>query len=148
MEKKHVLVVEDEPSILQFWQRFLDELNLSEHVILLDDKAARELLTHKKYDLVVCDIILPHQTGFELAELARKKNPHTQVILTTAYGADLSRFRPKEQKFHLLQKPFSNLDELKNLIVSLLNDQDVFAEASEDSFSHDEDYPEVTRWSF
>ena len=141
-----ILIVEDDPTFLKFWRRFLRDLRIEEFELVDDPTLAKELLEHAPYQLLISDVILPAMNGFDLAKLARQHHPDIEVLLTTAYGAKLARFDLEGMKFHLLHKPYTNLTELKRLLSHLINGEDVFSDASEDSHSDNEDYPAVTEW--
>lgn len=141
-----IIVVEDDETFLQFWRRFFSAMGCEDVDFFQDPFAAEKALQHHACQLLISDIILPDMSGYELAKTARKIHPKIEVLLTTAYGARLSRFPMKEPRFHLLHKPYSDLVELKRLISHLMNGEDVFSDASEDTFSDNEDYPEVTEW--
>ncbi|MBI4125864.1 MAG: response regulator [Deltaproteobacteria bacterium] len=145
-EAQRVMVVEDDPTFLQFWRRLLNELQIDGVELVSDADKAAKMLAASPYTLLISDVILPSRNGFELAELARKHHPEIEVLLTTAYGAKLKHFSLDEHRFHLLHKPYTNLAELKRLVTHLVAGEDVFSDASEDSFSDNEDYPEVTEW--
>ena len=148
-DTKRILVVEDEPSVLHFWKRFLDDLEISHHDVIADPKDAKLLLENNVYHLLITDVVMPDVNGYELAKFARECDPEMEIILATAYDMELSRYKEAaKQQLHLLRKPFTNLDELKNLVSCLLCGTDVFSDASEDSWSDDEDFPLVTKWDF
>ena len=144
--EKKIIVVEDDPTFLQFWRRFLHELKIDAYDLVDDGEKATHLLKEGHYALLISDVILPSLNGFELAKEARRLDPNIEVLLTTAYGAKLKRFHLDDRRFHLLHKPYTDLTELKRLIAHLIAREDVFSDASEDSFSDNEDYPEVTEW--
>lgn len=141
-----ILVVEDDPTFLKFWRRFLRELNIKTFELVDDPLRAKQLLEQTPYALLISDVILPAMSGFDLARIARRKQPEIEILLTTAYGAKLSRFNLAGLHFHLLHKPYTNLTELKRLVSHLIHGEDVFSDTSDDSHSDNEDYPAVTEW--
>ena len=93
------------------------------------------------------DIVMPGAYGYELARIACRRNPACRMVLTTGYGTDLSRFDLSDCRFHLLHKPYTDLGALKVFLRHLLGDEEPsFDDISEDSFSENEDYPQVTEW--
>ena len=147
-EKYKILIVEDDPSMLSFWKRFLAELEISQHSLSTNAQEAKVLLEQNKYELIISDIVIPGGNGYEVAAIAKRKNPAIRIILTSAYEIDPKMFNHRKKQFHILQKPFSDLKELKNLVTSLIKNADVLEEADSDAFVEDSDYPEVIRWSF
>ena len=145
-KKVRALVVEDDPTFRSFWKRFFEEMDIHNYRIVADPLKAMHLLTKESFSLLISDVVMPHITGYDLAKYARRKQPDIEILLTTGYTTDLSRFDLEGCRFHLLHKPYGDLTQIKTLILHLLNGEDVFEDASEDSFSENEDYPLVTEW--
>ena len=141
-----VLVVEDDPTFRSFWTRLFDDMGVHNYVILANSDEAIHHLDQGNFTLLISDVVMPHLNGYDIAKYACKNMPDIQIVLTTGYSTDLSRFDLKDCRFHLLHKPYCNIGEIKKLISHLLNGEDVFGDASEDSFSENEDYPLVTEW--
>lgn len=78
-----LLVVDDDPSVLELLQRELGD----EHRILRarTTDAALELVAREEIDLIVTDQEMPVRSGLELAAAARAARPDLEVILLTAY---------------------------------------------------------------
>jgi len=143
---RRVLIVEDDPTFGSFWVRLFKELGVTNYILLSDPMVAIRLLEHEDFDLLISDVIMPRMNGYELAKFACQHNPKTTILLTTGYRIDLSHFDLAGYSFHILRKPYENIAEIKKLIMHLLNGEDVFEDASDDSFSENEDYPLVTEW--
>ncbi len=142
-----VLVVEDDPTFISFWKRLLDEeFEITNYELVANPLEATRILKENGCELLISDIIMPNMNGCELARLAQTLDPHCDVILTTAYGTDLSRFDIDGLKIHLLHKPYSDIGELKLFVEYIINRDDSFDELSEDSFSEDEENPLITNW--
>lgn len=144
---KLILVVEDDETYLSFWRRFLSVLGYE----MIYAKSCEEAIPKiKKSNIQLCifDIILPGENGYQLLNEVLKINPDMPALLTTAYGSNFRRFKALPNKFHLLHKPFSDLNKLQKLIRHLVDKDNVFNDADEDSFSDSTDYPEITEWSF
>lgn len=140
------MIVEDDPTLMTFWKRFFSGLGISDCRICNNPTIAWQILSQTPCHLLISDVTLPELNGFDLAKKARAQYPSIEILLTTAHVGDLSRFDLKGCQFHLLHKPFSNLDELTSLIRCMLSGEDIYSEVSEDSFSDNEDYPQVTEW--
>lgn len=146
--KRRILIVEDDPTFRSFWIRIFRELNVNDedYVLLSNPLDAMKRLEEEPFDLLISDVVMPHITGFELAKLACKKNPKMDILMTTGYMTELKRFGLQGCRFHLLYKPYNNIGEIKKLISHLIKGEDVFDDASEDSYSENEDYPCITEW--
>lgn len=141
-----VIVVEDDDTYLQFWKRFLEELGVTSFTLVHNPYKAREMLANGGCRLLISDINLPDINGYDLAKIATEHRPECSVILTTAYAAHLSRFDLGKCPFHLLYKPFSNLEELAKLVKHLLGWEVSLDDISEDSFSENDEFPMITEW--
>lgn len=109
-DRRHVLVVDDEPYIGRIIQLKLETGPYT--VELLEDgrSALERLNTEDRVDLILLDIILPHASGLEVLEELRQL-PHrleTPVIMLTAKGQEADRERAAHfGATDFLTKPFS-----------------------------------------
>lgn len=141
-----IVVVEDDPTMLHFWGRLLQELGVERFELISHPLEARLLLEEVPCRFLISDIVMPDTYGYELARIARRRNPACTVVLTTGYGTDLSRFELSGCRFHLLHKPYDDIAALKSFIRHLLDGDASFDDLPEDSCSENEDYPQVTEW--
>ncbi|MCM0081441.1 response regulator [Geomonas sp. Red32] len=88
MEKKRILVVDDEESIQFSYQRLFRRENVEVDVCgNLKDTLA--MLDQTGYDVVIADLRLSDpdgREGLEILERVRRSRPDTSVILMTGYG--------------------------------------------------------------
>jgi CheY-like chemotaxis protein len=100
-----VLVVEDNDEVGQFAEQVLADLgyrtrratNAVEALSLLDEG--------ESFDVVFSDIVMPGQSGIDLAHTIRKRWPRLPIVLTSGYS-DALAMRP-DDNFPLLHKPYS-----------------------------------------
>jgi len=98
-----VLVVDDEPLVLEVTARMLEELGC-ESITAHDGHEALALLKNgRAIDIMITDINMPGLTGYELAESARRLRPGLQMILLSGREAD-------GHGLPLLRKPFLEND--------------------------------------
>lgn len=77
--KTRLLVVDDEPAILQTMTAILEGQGST--VRTADDGfAALNLLRRTEPDLIISDLRMPHMSGFELLSIVRRRYPHIPVI--------------------------------------------------------------------
>lgn len=78
-----LLVVEDEPRMLELLRRGLTEEG---HTVLCaaDGDQARLKLRQQQFDVVILDVMLPKMSGFELALQMRTEKNVTPVLMLTA----------------------------------------------------------------
>lgn len=145
-EEPIILVVDDDRLYLTFWRRILTDIGAENLVLTKDPLEAMEILKNTTCRLLISDIIMPDIKGYELAKFASKKQPNCPIILTTAFSADLSRFDLSNPKFHLLHKPYQDLKELKKFLCHILHGDSTFEDISDDSFSENDEFPEVIEW--
>ena len=147
MSLRNILIVEDDPTHLHLWKRLMANRKPEEIFMAESSEEAEKIIAAQKIDFLISDIMLPKMNGYELAKRARLKNGKIQILLTTAYGADLSRFDIGKLKCHLLHKPYHNIDEVMRLVDRILNGKNPAVGADEESFTDNMDHPEVTEWS-
>ncbi len=83
------------------------------------DVAARKL-REISYRVVLCDLMLPGSSGFELIELAQATEGDTQVIVITGYATLENAIRSfKLGVFDFLPKPF-DVEELQGVVCRAL----------------------------
>ncbi len=91
MPAVRVLVVEDHPDTAQGIKRYL-ELTGHRVEVASDVKSALDLAVTFDFEVLVCDLMLPDGTGWELMETLCKQRP-VRGIAFSAYGEpeDLAR---------------------------------------------------------
>lgn len=104
-----VLLAEDEPGILRFMRRTLEQAGCR---VIAGASAEEALEAVERSEtapaLLVSDIVMPGLSGVELAEQVRQRHPGLAVLFISAYTSDAL----KEQGVaslgaYLLQKPFT-----------------------------------------
>lgn len=78
-----ILLIEDEPKLNQFIKDGLQQNGYSVEAAL-NGSAGLELASIGKFDLVVLDIMLPGQSGFDVLANMRQIKIHTPVIIISA----------------------------------------------------------------
>ena len=83
-EKKHILIVDDDNRIRDLLKEYLNENNF---IVSTSENAdnAKIKLTQFKFDLIVLDVMMPGQDGYDLTKEI-KKSIKTPIILLTAKG--------------------------------------------------------------
>ena len=79
----HILIVEDEPGIVQFLQQGLEEEGY-QVTSVSDGLQGLEITQKENFDLILLDWMLPKMTGLELCKEIRSKNNNTPIIFLTA----------------------------------------------------------------
>ena len=114
--KNHILVVDDDDRIRELVKEYLNENDF----IVSTGSSAKEAkikLGYFKFDLIVLDVMMPGQNGFELTKEIRK-NSEVPIILLTAKGEADDRIEGLELGADdYLGKPF----EPKELLLRIKN---------------------------
>jgi CheY-like chemotaxis protein len=102
INKKSILVVDDEPAIVRMVVAIIDELGFGETYTAPDAETALEVFEECHPSIVLTDVKLPGMDGVELARRIKSEDAaHTPVLLMSAHG---------EPKAHpgdgFLPKPF------------------------------------------
>jgi DNA-binding response OmpR family regulator len=92
MEKKRVLVVEDDAAIRR---GLVDALEFSGYEVLQAANGTEGLAMAAKatYDLLLLDLILPGASGFDILKAVHDLRPALPVIILTARGEEADRVR-------------------------------------------------------
>lgn len=104
MTSPSLLVVDDKPNFLSLFQRlFNPSFAVS---VAADGRQALALLERQGVDVVLSDVRMPGLDGVGLLREVKRRWPHTEVILLTAFG-EISQAvaAMKEGAFDYLQKP-------------------------------------------
>jgi DNA-binding response OmpR family regulator len=85
MEKNSILLVDDDPFILEGIGADLENQGFKITKADSGDRAL-ELLAETDYDLVVTDLVMENVDGIQVLKRAKDLNAHTMVIILTGYG--------------------------------------------------------------
>ena len=102
----NVLVVEDNPNVLDSLAIFVDHLPGSSTFCANSYLAAANLLNSlSRVDLLLCDVILRDEMdGIDVAELAVKMHPDIAVVLFSAER--MSEIEGLADRYSFIRKPF------------------------------------------
>ena len=121
---KHILVIDDEASVLSLFGQFLENAGYSV-ALAPDGQAGLRLLKQQKPDLIITDIMMPEMDGLELLMKVQKQYPGIPVIaISGGMKSQPANFLPQARKFgaqHVFIKPIE-LSELLNVVQKLLSD--------------------------
>lgn len=110
-----ILIVDDEPSICHLLRSVLTAEKYAVEIANAVPDALHKL-ENVVYDLAIVDLLLPGIDGLQLAEAIRVLDPHTPVILMTAYGsASFETMASHPAVTHYVHKPF-DLERLLSLV--------------------------------
>ena len=115
---KHILIVDDDSSVLQFLWRALGDYRVS--LARNPDEALTIAANVGSLDLVVTDYMMPSMTGVELIGRLRENRPVLNILILTAHEAILDAEHPtwSGQEMHL-GKPVK-IEELRAAVAKLI----------------------------
>jgi DNA-binding NtrC family response regulator len=107
--KDRLLVVDDEPDMLQLLKRSLEpELDCQIQTVPSGEAALRAL-NAERTDLVLADIKMPGMDGLELLDLIKRQYPDLTVLMMTAYGhIEMAVDAMKRGAYDFITKPFDH----------------------------------------
>ena len=114
--KNHILIVDDDDRIRNLLKDYLSENN---YIVSTAENAdqAKEKLHYFKFEILILDVMMPGQDGYELTKEI-KKNYKVPIILLTAKGEVVNRIKGLELGADdYLGKPF----EPKELLLRIKN---------------------------
>jgi len=108
-----VLVVEDDPGVLNMAIETLDELGYGVLTAANGPEALQAIRSDARIDLLFSDIVMPEgMNGVELAQEAARIRPALKILLTSGYTAQaLADTRTLPDGIEIIPKPY-RLDEL------------------------------------
>lgn len=109
--QKRILVVDDDPIILESLRRLLGTLDV-DVTTCADPERAIARFESEPFDLVVSDERMPKMSGLEMLRRVRARSPRTPTILVTGYAnqADFERAYERCGVFRAVAKPWNGLD--------------------------------------
>ena len=111
MDSRHVLIVDDEPSIRHMLVTALKHQGYEPDTVATAGEAI-EKVSSTRYRTIICDIKLPDMDGLELLTRIKEIDHHNIIIMISAYGSiDTAIQAVKNGAHDYLAKPF-NPDEL------------------------------------
>lgn len=107
-----ILIIDDEPGVLEGLRFFLEDEGYDVHEAL-EGKDGLEVFRSVNPDVVVTDLRMPGMSGIELISEIKKLNASTPIIVITGYGTyDSAVDALKLHVFDFINKPI-DLDTLK-----------------------------------
>lgn len=113
-----VLLVEDEPAILNSTKRALEGMGCSVMAHSIPHEALRMAEeSERTIDLLLTDVIMPGMNGSELAKRVQLIYPNIEIIFMSGYTAEIiASHGVLDENVHYIQKPFS-IDALSKTIL-------------------------------
>jgi C4-dicarboxylate-specific signal transduction histidine kinase len=126
--RKHLLIVDDEPVILQILKAVFEE-EPWRMTLVGSGRDALRIVQDERVDLLLTDKNLPDVSGIELLRAAKEKDPLTEVIIITGYGSLETALTALElDAFDYVLKPLNNVFDIRKKVRQAFAKQDVALE--------------------
>lgn len=116
MQKQKILIVDDEPAVLNVVAKMVERLGY-QAVTTLTGKDAMQVLEKEDIEILLLDVVLKDMTVVELANRSHSFHGRRSIIFMSGHFQHLEINFPRSIPF--LQKPFT-LIELKDAIDRVL----------------------------
>lgn len=121
--RKHLLIVDDEPVILQILKAVFEDEPVRLTCVGTGNDAKR-VLEEQGCDLLITDKNLPDINGLELLKMAKHLNRFTEVIIITGYASlETALMAMEHDAFDYVVKPLNNVFDIRNKIRRALEKQ-------------------------
>jgi DNA-binding NtrC family response regulator len=128
MPEQRILVVDDEPGMLEVCRDVLTEIPRVRVVTEGESARAAALLAGEQWDLLITDLCMPDVDGLQLLRLARERDGELPVLVLTAFpSVDTAVESMKHGAADYLTKPF-HPDDLLLTVRRLLEARQMRAE--------------------
>ncbi|MEW6998941.1 response regulator [Colwelliaceae bacterium BS250] len=116
---KNILIVDDEPLIIKFLERYLSFYGY-DVISASSGQHALALLSSKTIDLMITDQNMPNMSGIELTKVVKKLFPTMPIIISSGYIDDIGESNIFEFGISHFHKKSSSPEELMTAIAKLL----------------------------
>jgi DNA-binding NtrC family response regulator len=116
MQKQKILIVDDEPAVLNVVAKMVERLGY-QAVTTLTGKDALQVLEKEDIEILLLDVVLKDMTVVELANRSHSFHGRRRIIFMSGHFQHLEINFPRSIPF--LQKPFTLID-LKDAIDKVL----------------------------
>ncbi len=109
-----ILIIDDDQTFCRYLSEVLTDLGHTTAWVS-DGLVGFEQCLRESYDVVVSDVRMPLILGTELLAELRRDRPNQHVILISAFADEQLKAHARENRAHLISKPFE-VSALTNLL--------------------------------
>ncbi len=118
-ESPQIMIVDDEEPIRQILGRLL-KVNGSTYQLAANAAEARTLLRGQNFDLILCDVVMPGESGIDFIRYVLSDYPETAVIMVTAVNdPEVAETALEIGAYGYIIKPFNSNELLINVCNAL-----------------------------
>lgn len=118
-KKTKVLVVDDEPEIVEILSHFLSVQGYEVRGALNGDEVLK-MLEQERADMLLLDIMMPGLKGTEVVRIVKEKYPAIKVIIVTGNAREAQELSKNNFLEGMFIKPI-NIHELYNKLLEIIN---------------------------
>ncbi len=121
----NILIIEDEILIQRSLKLLLEK---KKHFVdtASSGREALNLIPHKSYDRIVCDLMLQDITGFDVIEGSKKYYGPEEIkkkfVIITAYSSESALQKANNYGCPIIKKPFADIQQALEAITELPNE--------------------------
>jgi len=124
--EESILVVEDEATLRNLARRILERLGYRVDVISSGTEAYTLLLEERPaFDLILCDVVMPHMSGPEMVRRLEEEGVHYPVLYMSGYtGNKIDQNGFSMEGCHFLAKPFTRVElaeKIRHALTEMVN---------------------------
>ncbi len=114
---KKILVVEDDNCLSPLLRLLIEDAGAASVQVASNPQEAREIMLKlKPIDVLICDVVLPSKSGFQLAEELAELQPGLRILFMSGFGDPEIGARDLLIPFDTLLKPFLPEDFLAKIV--------------------------------
>ncbi|NWH03959.1 response regulator [Desulfobacter latus] len=115
--KEVIMIVDDEPAILNLIEELLNKFDYSPHLFNNGESALNAYQEGKiNFDMVITDMTMPRMTGIALAEAILSEDKNMPIILCSGYNEIITRSKIKAMGIQaFLEKPLDTYQLLSTM---------------------------------
>ncbi len=97
MARKRILVIDDEPDLVDMVKSFLQKKGYS-IITAYDGKEALQMIRTEKPDLIVLDLMLPKMDGYRICRMVKfdEKLKHIPIVIISVRASDADKKMGRE----------------------------------------------------
>ncbi len=119
--KKKILVIDDDESMRHLLVEALEIFGYQVSTEA-DGHQALDILDEAPFDLVICDLMMPHLNGLEFLDKVKEHSPGLPVLIITGYGTAQTEDEMRRLGARgYLSKPFT-IEQIKASVAQILGD--------------------------
>ncbi|MFA5793729.1 MAG: HD domain-containing phosphohydrolase [Candidatus Brocadiia bacterium] len=119
-QKQKILIIDDEPDVRNVLSTFLGKLDYEVHQAETGIDGI-EVLAKERFDLVLCDVMMPALDGLSTLALIKKNHPKQPVVMMSGFATHDKIIEALDKgAVDMLAKPF-NLTQIRQVVTKVLN---------------------------